>query len=266
MSYRLVHYVGKCSVVLFVLLAAHLVFPAYVPLSVAVVAMALFITLGVIGGVMGCFMAMGKLWLRCPFCGASGLAWAGKGIGLQMDCPNCGEIYAGGRFGLTLFRSGLPAESDEDETPDTRTLEEMAPWERPASLSLLPHGREYFRHWRTLRWYLLMLALAAPAAIWLGLKVHPIATVIVFGSAALIGMIPFVQLASGRSSSNHGTYFRKTEPIRFWRDTLLTLAVFVGLCVGPFFLPIGSKQATSTSQPAIKSDSASTAPVLPGES
>lgn len=55
-----------------------------------------------------------------------------------------------------------------------------------------------------------------------------------FPGVCLLGLgfsiLLFVFLSSGMSSSNSGTYFRKTEPVRFWADIGLLSAGYSALC------------------------------------
>ncbi len=53
---------------------------------------------------MGALMVFGKLRMRCPFCGQSGMAWGNKAEGMRMDCPSCGDIRCVGLFGLRYER------------------------------------------------------------------------------------------------------------------------------------------------------------------
>jgi hypothetical protein len=46
----------------------------------------------------------------------------------------------------------------------------------------------------------------------------------------------FVQLASGASSSNWGTYFRSREPIRYWLDVAILSIAYVGICFAGWYI------------------------------
>ena len=79
--------------------------------AIFVASLAILLTLGLVGAAMGVLMAMGRLRMRCPFCGQPGPVWGRKSEGICMDCPTCGLIWTGGRFGLRIFRERLPANS-----------------------------------------------------------------------------------------------------------------------------------------------------------
>jgi hypothetical protein len=45
----------------------------------------------------------------------------------------------------------------------------------------------------------------------------------------------FDQLCSGVASSNWGTYFRKTEPIRFWMNIIVLICAYIFILSGIWF-------------------------------
>ena len=49
-------------------------------------------------------------------------------------------------------------------------------------------------------------------------------------------LVTHVSINSGFTSSNLGTYFRETEPVRFWRDNILTGGAVVVLVLVPWFI------------------------------
>ena len=83
--------------------------------AIFVASLALLLPLCLVGAVMGGLMALGRLRMRCPFCGQPGPAWGSRSQGMRMHCPTCGLIWTGGRFGLRLFRERLPANSAQSD-------------------------------------------------------------------------------------------------------------------------------------------------------
>jgi hypothetical protein len=103
-------------------------------------------------------------------------------------------------------------------------------------IAALPGGWRYFSTWRTLRWF---LALSLPpigsaVAVWMhGHGFWQAAGVWLFGFVISIPL--FVSLCSGMSSSNKGTYFRRTEPERYWVEIALMVAVYIAVCCVGYF-------------------------------
>lgn len=95
----------------------------------------------------------------------------------------------------------------------------------------------YFTSWRTLRWYLLLLLPVVVGAIavwvrgegWLGAVGN-----FVLGAALALAL--FITLCSGIETSNHGTHFRATEPVRYWLGVTVIATVYfvVGVVSGYF--------------------------------
>jgi len=80
--------------------------------------------------------------------------------------------------------------------------------------------------WRYLRWYLLLLipVILGTVAFYLrGGSLFKTAGTFVLGLG--ISFALFVTLCSGIETSNRGTYFRSTEPIRYWIGVSI-IAVF----------------------------------------
>lgn len=115
------------------------------------------------------------------------------------------------------------------------SLKDMPVARRPKSLELFPWGTPYFRAWRFLRWYLaLLLPLAASAAaLWLARG--PVQSLVVFFGGALVAAALFVEVCSGMASSNWGTHFRQSEPVRYWLQVAVTAVGYLFLsCAGCF--------------------------------
>lgn len=117
------------------------------------------------------------------------------------------------------------------------TWEAMPPAERPRMLPLFPDGTRHFRRWPSLRWFLLLMApiLASAAAVLVrGEGLLPAAVVLVIGSA--VAVVLFDVVTTGRSSSNCGTYYRRTEPWRFWLSVGVIALGYLLLSTAGYFL------------------------------
>lgn len=103
-------------------------------------------------------------------------------------------------------------------------------------LAALPRGWCCFREWRTLRWF---FALSIPVvgsafAVWMhGHGFWRAAGLLLLGFA--VSTVLFISLCSGMASSNFGTYFRKTEPLRYWADVVLLSVAYITLCCAGYF-------------------------------
>ena len=84
-NYPILEIIGKCFIVIFVIL-------------------------GLVGAVMGIFMTMGKLKMRCPFCKGSGIVDGNKQNGLYMECENCGLIHGVGFLKIKLIQEKINTE------------------------------------------------------------------------------------------------------------------------------------------------------------
>jgi hypothetical protein len=108
---------------------------------------------------------------------------------------------------------------------------------RPRRLPLFPHGLVYFGVWRTLRWFLLLvmpLLTSAGAAYIRGRGLATAVGILLLGVGVAVGL--FVDLCSGMSSSNCGTFYRGQEPAEFWLAVVFCglfylVLVFVGYTV-----------------------------------
>ena len=69
----------------------------------ASVAFLIVVLLAICGASMGVLMSLGRLSMRCPFCGSKGQAWADAHRGLQMCCPTCGIIRGKSATSLKLI-------------------------------------------------------------------------------------------------------------------------------------------------------------------
>lgn len=100
-------------------------------------------------------------------------------------------------------------------------------------LSLFRHGTIYFRRWHSLRWFLLlMMPIVASAGAVLIRRQGVMPAGVVFATGTAVAVAIFMILATGEASTNTGTYFRHTEPRRYW---LLVGVLFVSY----FFVSVG---------------------------
>ena len=108
--------------------------------------------------------------------------------------------------------------------------------DRPRMLPLFPWGTPYFRRWRTLRWFLVVLAPVLASAFQLWRHQHGVGVAVFFGVVGgWLAACLFVTLASGMSSSSWGTYFRQTEAAEYWMQTGFIGVVYLGAaCLGHF--------------------------------
>jgi hypothetical protein len=87
--------------------------------------------------------------------------------------------------------------------------------DRPKMIPLW--GREYFTHWQSLRWFLLLSIPSLGSTLWnlfaLGRWKGPLFGLLVCQYLVAVG---FVSMCSDMCSSNWGTHFRSSEPFRFW--------------------------------------------------
>jgi hypothetical protein len=112
MPYRLWHILGKLFVpVLFAGIMAGILLNRHPGAELACfVASVLLGIMGLTGGVMGVLMLIGRLRMRCPFCGESGPAGGNKRDGIWMTCERCGYIHTAGPAGLRIVRDPVPPE------------------------------------------------------------------------------------------------------------------------------------------------------------
>jgi hypothetical protein len=122
-----------------------------------------------------------------------------------------------------------------------KQLQQMSPKERhrkfPMGLGLLPGALPYFTTWRHLRWFLLFW-LPNVVTFFVLLPDHP-RLMEHLGLALLApGFLAwaFVSGAAGMASSNHGTFFRAQEPVRFWISVAIPAACYIALTIAYYFI------------------------------
>lgn len=106
MSFRFwVYFVKISAVVLGPIVLCHIFFrPGGVFQIIGVIALGLFLALSIVGGFMGILLACGRLRMRCPFCGRSGLVQSSEDDKFSMRCDACGLIRCTGVLGLRIVR------------------------------------------------------------------------------------------------------------------------------------------------------------------
>jgi len=78
------------------------------------IATCLLVPLCLTGAVMGVLLALGKLRMRCPFCGKSGPAGGSKQEGMWMVCETCGFVHGSGPLRLKIIREEITDDEEED--------------------------------------------------------------------------------------------------------------------------------------------------------
>ena len=123
------------------------------------------------------------------------------------------------------------------------SLENIQPSKRPPNQSVFPDARVYFQRWVWFRWFLLLLlpvAQSACVAVWRG-QIYPACFIAISG--ATIATFLFIDLASGATSSNWGTYFRSSEPLRYWLSVMVFAVAYVGISVAGWYVTYGGRAA-----------------------
>lgn len=112
MSFRLWFYLGKCVPGFFVLIACSWLLgaPGSTLRVIGDAAVAVLILLGLTGAVMGVLLALGRLRMRCPFCGKPSEVGGNKREGMFLVCECCGVVHGAGFCGLRLVREPLEEE------------------------------------------------------------------------------------------------------------------------------------------------------------
>ena len=115
------------------------------------------------------------------------------------------------------------------------SLTSMPPSRRPRMLSWSPGGWGMFQKWRTSRWFILMLVpvVAGTVSAWYRVGIFTAIAMFLFGMVVSASL--FRVLCSGMESSNWGTYFRETEPIRYWTGVAILVVAYI-LCAFSGFL------------------------------
>lgn len=91
---------------------------------------------------------------------------------------------------------------------------------------------ETLRHWRTLRWYLLLLAPHLAADVYLGIRLHdPVLALVTIAISLLLVTVIVVEIQSGLTSSNWGTYTRTHHPFRYWAFVCTKCVLYLGMIV-----------------------------------
>lgn len=108
--------------------------------------------------------------------------------------------------------------------------------QRPRNLQF-PFGI-YFKTWQYLRWYLLLLlpVIFGMVAVWIR-REGLFRTVGTFVLGAGVALALFITLCSRIQTSNWGTYFRSTEPVRYWLGVAVAAGFYVLFgVVGGYFI------------------------------
>lgn len=115
-------------------------------------------------------------------------------------------------------------------TTMSNDLEDTPCSQRPRCVSLFASALVLFLTWRTLRWFLLLvppLLCSAAAAHLRGRTWGESLGLLLIGLGFAAAM--FVELSSGMSSSNWGTFFRRREPVRYWISVGFTALCYLAI-------------------------------------
>jgi hypothetical protein len=80
---------------------------------IRVVAICIFILLGVTGMILGGLMVAGRLRMCCPFCSKPGSTGFNKSDGMWMECESCGFVHGDGLLRLKIVKGEIEEESDD---------------------------------------------------------------------------------------------------------------------------------------------------------
>lgn len=93
--------------------------------------------------------------------------------------------------------------------------------------------KEYFLNWRYVRWFIFASVPGLASAIGVAVALSRWKWAILgFVLTELLVYLGFVTLCSGTVSSNLGTHFRSSEPIRYWIGVSVILAGYVLVMAG----------------------------------
>lgn len=99
--------------------------------------------------------------------------------------------------------------------------------ERMKRISVVSWEKGYYAEWRKVRWFILLLAPVAAGALRRLLAAKYGLGLLGFLLGSGFTLILYFALLRGGVSSNKGTYFRTTEPVRFWLDILFVTAFYL---------------------------------------
>ncbi len=119
---------------------------------------------------------------------------------------------------------------------ETAKWDSIPPRQRTGFGPIYENQLRHLTQWRTLRWFLLGVLALLPGVVFMVHRGRPLEAFVVFVIGLLLENLLVWNLASGITCSNHGTFFRSREPVRYWVDVALIAAVFAGLCVGIWFI------------------------------
>lgn len=193
-----------CGLSLFAFVGAALfMVPSLAPLRIACTAV--LIALGATGAFLGLRLALGRLYMGCPFCNRRSKAVGGDRNHIEFDCPSCGDVLVT----IRAFRTATAANgtiADLDSERRRELLDRSAGADR-ALLKTKRFWKCFSAAWipclAAIAWRIGTTGQHAPALI--GALVSAGLTLVITQSA-------LTQCVS----SNHGTWFRETEPVRYW--------------------------------------------------
>jgi len=74
-------------------------------------------------GLASALLAIGRIWMTCPFCKRYGTFGADKTLGPFLNCPTCGLVHGTGPLWLRLTRDSEIASEDDVAESDLTHLQ-----------------------------------------------------------------------------------------------------------------------------------------------
>ena len=66
--------------------------------KIMIYALVIIMPICIIGAILGIYLSLGKLKLKCPFCKAPGEVSGSKQDGLLLHCHQCGQVKSKGKL------------------------------------------------------------------------------------------------------------------------------------------------------------------------
>lgn len=166
------------------------------------------------GAVQGVLLALGRLSLGCPVCGAKSRVSGGNADGMRLDCPACGtlRLKTGRFFRLQVIRPGSKDDDLAECPPPTKGILKL-PLRHPLPFLAL--------------FLPVVGSIAASAVIY---KFTLFFLLVPGFWCYAVACFLLDALFTGRIQDNTGTSLRAKAPFRFWRECAIwTLAYLFAL-------------------------------------
>lgn len=174
---------------------------------------------GLTGAFFGLCFAFGRLYMGCPFCHRRSKMTGGDRNHLEFECASCGDVFVT----IRAFRAATAAKGTIASL-DSNRRRELLDCSAGAERALLKTKR--FWQWFIIAWLPCLAAIA-----WrIGVDKKPGPAIIGALISAGFTIVLTQSVLAGRVSSNQGTWFRETEPVRYW-ISMIVLGLIYGLCI-----------------------------------